>query len=96
MLQVDVTQSDLPDQALLTHGLHTLQLIGEQDVRLGMSTQIHDGDLLQTEGFEIGFDSGAELIGSLRAMPLAPIVSRRPDLGHDHQVVWIGIERLPQ
>ncbi len=61
-----------------------------------MSPQIDDGDLLQTEGFEIGFDSGSELIGPLRAMPLALIVSRCSDLGDDHQVIRIGRERLSQ
>src|ERR1700677_1052928 len=78
LLQVDVTQSNPPDQALLAHNFHGLQLIGEQNVGFGMSTQIHPGDLLQSEGFEIGFNSGPELIGPLRAMPLALMVSRCP------------------
>src|ERR1700677_4277493 len=64
LLQVHVAQSNPPDQALLTHGFHGLELIGEQNVGFGMSTQIHDRNLLQTEGFEIGLDSGSELIGS--------------------------------
>ncbi len=59
-----------------------------------MSTEINDGNLVETEGFEIGLDSGPELLGPLRGMPMALIVSCRTNLRHNYQIVRIGIKRL--
>ncbi len=61
-----------------------------------MSTEIDDGNLVQTEGCEIGFDTGPELLRTLRSKPMTPIVALRPNLRHNHQLARIGIERFPE
>ena len=45
---------------------------------------------------EVRFNPGAELLGPLGAEPLTLIVSLLFDLGHDHHIVRVGRERLPQ
>jgi hypothetical protein len=95
LIEINVAQSDASDQSFLTEGLHELGLFGDGDVRLGMSTQVDHRHLLDVESGQIGFDSRPQLLGALGGQPLALIVPRRTDLGHQNQIVGIGMKCLP-
>ena len=61
-----------------------------------MPAEVDHRDLVQFEGPQVGLDPGPQLLGSLCADPLTLVVAGGADLGNQHELLGVGIERLVQ
>ena len=92
LLEADVAESDRADQSVVAHRDHRRQLVVEGHLGLGMTSQVHNRDLLQVEADEVRLDSSKKLLGALCLQPATGLVPGGTDLGDDHEVCRIRVQ----
>ena len=92
----DIAQTDPTDEPGVARRDHRIELIAEQLIGLILHhTQVHRCQLLDTETAQVLFDSRAQPLRLAVRQPRTPVVAAAADLAHQGQVLWIGVERLP-
>src|SRR4029077_20017782 len=95
LADADTADTNSADLALGAQGSHLRQLTVEVDTRSSITRepQVDDIDPLHLEASQVRLDPGSQLVGALRGDPAALPVTRSADLGDQHQVLWVWMER---
>ena len=91
---VDVAERQVADLALGLHREERVERLHERDAGGGHVAQVHDVEALEAQRAQVLLGALPQLLGAQRGRPALVGQALAAELGGDHQIARVGVQRL--